>query len=66
MQVPAGLRRDGSAQPLDGGKAAAGLGTPAREIALGRWIGNGNSNSFGFGPPARQALAEVRAVTAEG
>lgn len=38
------------------------LGALAWEIAYGLW--NGTDNSEGFGPLARQALADVRAAGA--
>ncbi|WP_030670967.1 TetR/AcrR family transcriptional regulator [Streptomyces rimosus] len=43
-------------------RVAAKLGSLAWEIAFERWIDTGNSE--GFGPLARQALAEVRAAAA--
>ncbi|WP_030371117.1 TetR/AcrR family transcriptional regulator [Streptomyces rimosus] len=43
-------------------RVAAKLGTLAWEIAFDQWIGTDNEE--GFGPLARQALAEVRAAEA--
>ncbi|MEV5599422.1 helix-turn-helix domain-containing protein [Streptomyces sp. NPDC052496] len=43
-------------------RVAAKLGTLVWEIAFDRWVGTDDSE--GFGPLARQALAEVRAASA--
>ncbi|MFG3223728.1 TetR family transcriptional regulator [Kitasatospora sp. NPDC048194] len=50
--------------PILTARVAAQLGTLAWEMAYDQWIGTDSTE--GFGPLARQALAEVRAVGAMG